>query len=316
MDKKISIDLKNEPLILSKITIDRLFKIGEDWADAIALYLFYYKTAKWQNTTNIKAVTSYVMNGTGWTEKRVQRIKKLLIAGRFIEDVIRKDDHNRIIGHFIQVNFFYSEADFEKFEEKSHPVDFAGGGESPDKCFNKTNSLNASKKLGSSLRAQERSEQEEKLLEEIHQLKQLNQKLTSKIEELSKQHQPPEQLRLFDSGKLITKELFETFWKLYPNKKGKTQAKIAWEKLCTNQNKANIRPTWRMVRMALKQQRTTVRWKTPEFIPHATTWINQQRWLENIEEMNQVFEKQKPSKPTSFGYTGSKVYYRDEILKM
>lgn len=44
-------DISNELLIVSKITIDNIFKIDKP-TDPLALYIFYYKTAKWQNKQN------------------------------------------------------------------------------------------------------------------------------------------------------------------------------------------------------------------------------------------------------------------------
>ena len=47
-------DIADGLLILNKITIDKLFQL-ENSADCIALYVFYYKTAKWQKTNQPKA---------------------------------------------------------------------------------------------------------------------------------------------------------------------------------------------------------------------------------------------------------------------
>ena len=47
-------DIADDLLILNKITVDRLFQL-ENCADCIALYVFYYKTAKWQKTNTAKA---------------------------------------------------------------------------------------------------------------------------------------------------------------------------------------------------------------------------------------------------------------------
>ena len=50
MDNQLKLnDIADELLIVNKITIDKLFNL-ENCTDCIALYLFYYKTAKWQKT--------------------------------------------------------------------------------------------------------------------------------------------------------------------------------------------------------------------------------------------------------------------------
>ena len=47
-------DIADDLLILNKATIDTLFDL-DNCSDCIALYVFYYKTAKWQKTNIIKA---------------------------------------------------------------------------------------------------------------------------------------------------------------------------------------------------------------------------------------------------------------------
>ena len=58
-------DIADDPLILNKITVDRLFQL-ENCADCIALYVFYYKTAKWQKTNTVKANDQYVKKSLKW----------------------------------------------------------------------------------------------------------------------------------------------------------------------------------------------------------------------------------------------------------
>ena len=58
-------DIADDLLILNKITIDRLFQL-DNCADCIALYVFYYKTAKWQKTDTVKANDQYVKKSLKW----------------------------------------------------------------------------------------------------------------------------------------------------------------------------------------------------------------------------------------------------------
>lgn len=72
-------------------------------------------------------------------------------------------------------------------------------------------------------------------------------------------------------------ERFEEFWKLYPRKLAKDTALRAWRKMQGDQHfdaiMANIR-----LRLRVKDWETTPERK--QFIPHATTYLNQRRWLD------------------------------------
>ncbi len=96
-------DFNDEPIILSKPILDLLMHEPKQ-ADLLALYIFYYSTAKWQRTSQPKATTSYVAQGLGWTEERVQKIKKRLKELQLIEDIRIHTVGNRINGHFIKIH--------------------------------------------------------------------------------------------------------------------------------------------------------------------------------------------------------------------
>lgn len=83
----------------------------------------------------------------------------------------------------------------------------------------------------------------------------------------------------------ITKSLFETFWRHYPKKASKGQAQTTWNKVCARLPKTE-RPTWRTLKLAIYRQMETELWKEkPQFIPNASTWLNQRRWLDDPKEM-------------------------------
>ncbi len=81
----------------------------------------------------------------------------------------------------------------------------------------------------------------------------------------------------------ITQSQFEEFWKLYPRKVDKGRALTVWERICRQNGRK--RPTWRQVSTAIIEQKKTDRWKEKKYIPHPTTWLNNQRWLDDPEEM-------------------------------
>ena len=95
-------DIANELLIINKNTIDKLFTLDNS-ADCIALYVFYYKTAKWQRTNIIKATDNYVAKCLKWGTKKIRETKKTLKENGLI-DIIQKRENGKILGWYIQVS--------------------------------------------------------------------------------------------------------------------------------------------------------------------------------------------------------------------
>ena len=93
----------------------------------------------------------------------------------------------------------------------------------------------------------------------------------------------------------ITPSMFETFWKLYPRKVDKGKAKTKWNQLCHRKD----RPIWIHIQQAIQRQSSTDRWADPKFIPHPTTWLNQERWLDDPEAMNDGAVEKVPAGPTA-----------------
>jgi len=70
---------------------------------------------------------------------------------------------------------------------------------------------------------------------------------------------------------------FEDFWKAYPRKVNKREAQEKW-------NKAKL-PELIFVLKAIEDQKKTDQWQRDngKFIPHPSTWINKERWTDEIE---------------------------------
>jgi len=69
---------------------------------------------------------------------------------------------------------------------------------------------------------------------------------------------------------------FETFWKAYPRKQAKAKAKQIWLK---------IKPAGELLEKildAIEQQRKSEQWQDARFIPLPTTWLNQERWGDEL----------------------------------
>ncbi len=73
-------------------------------------------------------------------------------------------------------------------------------------------------------------------------------------------------------------DTFEPFWAAYPRKIGKFSAQKAWRKLSGNTELV------KRIMLALEQQKAN-NWmgKSNEFVPYPATWINGERWNDEIE---------------------------------
>jgi len=70
---------------------------------------------------------------------------------------------------------------------------------------------------------------------------------------------------------------FNTFWEMYPNRKGKKKAFEAWQKLSLLDRDAVLAD----VPDRAKRDREWIR-QGGQFIPHASTYLNQRRWEDDI----------------------------------
>lgn len=77
-----------------------------------------------------------------------------------------------------------------------------------------------------------------------------------------------------------TEEAFESFWSIYPRKVGKAAARKVWLRKVKTHSLAT------KVIKALRDQILAYDWAnaaSTQFIPHATTWLNQERWDDVLE---------------------------------
>lgn len=140
--------LEDQLIIITKQTLD-LFLQQDNPADLIGLYTFYYYTAKWQRTNQIRCTTSYAANGLHMGEQKIRGLKKQLIELGLIEDVAVRNDMNQIEGHYIRMKYLFRQDtempnstlaknhSMEKCEgEKSHPCSFpeCGSTHSVENC--------------------------------------------------------------------------------------------------------------------------------------------------------------------------------------
>jgi hypothetical protein len=68
---------------------------------------------------------------------------------------------------------------------------------------------------------------------------------------------------------------FEDFWKQYPRRVAKKDAFRAWQR---------IKPDVHQKLMsALEQQRKSEHWSSPSYIPYPATWLNGERWEDELD---------------------------------
>ena len=72
-------------------------------------------------------------------------------------------------------------------------------------------------------------------------------------------------------------EKFLQFWKIYPRKVAKVAAQRSWKRLKVK----DIDDIFKVYKEHL------IRWRGTEiqFVPHASTWINQRRWEDELEPL-------------------------------
>jgi hypothetical protein len=106
--KEYDYDRQQEPAIFSKALSD-LILTQQNPAELVALYWFYYYTAKWQQTNQPKATNGYAAKGLHWSSARVGKIaKQLEILGLIKRHIHWNKETKKISGHYIQVNFVWT----------------------------------------------------------------------------------------------------------------------------------------------------------------------------------------------------------------
>ena len=92
-------------------------------------------------------------------------------------------------------------------------------------------------------------------------------------------------------------EEFEKFWKAYPRKIGKAEARKAWSQI------EKIRPDTETLIKAIQAACKTEQWMrgSGQFIPHASTWLRGERWEDEHEVILPGVINEKPWHETATG---------------
>lgn len=150
---RLKYNINDEPLIKSKSVMD-LFLAQDNPIELIALYDFYYYTAKWQKTNQPKATRRYCMKGLKIGKDRYQRAHNKLKELGLIEEIINRSENGQIQGYYVKVNFIWSQKKVQS-NGNSHqwpenlPVDKPARGKQHTNALNtnKRNALNTNKEM-------------------------------------------------------------------------------------------------------------------------------------------------------------------------
>lgn len=132
--------IEDNLLVFSKQTADLFFKQNKP-ESVLALYFFYYYTAKWQKTNQPKATTRYAATGLHWGLDKTKQYKKLLIKLGLIEDVVERDPKTKKIkGWYIRVHYIWKPDTLKT----THPLEKPAAGFIPPVEKPATNALSVS----------------------------------------------------------------------------------------------------------------------------------------------------------------------------
>lgn len=112
----------NVPIMFSELISDLLLA-QPNFAEILALYYFYYYTSKWQKTNRPKATNNYTAKGLQWSLSKVKKYKMQLINLGLIENVQNRNSDGSIEGHYIKVNFIWTQKAYDKTIKTSTRLD-------------------------------------------------------------------------------------------------------------------------------------------------------------------------------------------------
>ncbi len=130
---KFEIPLEKQIYILTFQTYEKFLQAQN--FDALALYLFYYRCAKLQETNQIWATSSFCMKGLGWGKDRFKKAKDFLKEINLIEEVKVKSNNGRIKKHCIKLRYIFTDDVQKRLEirQNLHPTENPPCGENGGK---------------------------------------------------------------------------------------------------------------------------------------------------------------------------------------
>ena len=241
--EKMLNDLAEDLLVINKYTIDALFHL-ENAADCVALYVFYYKTAKWQKTNMIKANDSYIKKSLNWGVDRIKRTKQTLKEHGLIDIVQRRRD-GKIAGWYVQVSYIVAQRTAEDISIKVLDDSNNTQKQQVEPATSGDDDINALKL-------------------QIKCLKKENDMLKNKINN----EQPAEPAECDYVSE------FNELWQQYPRKQGKAKALEAYKRA----RKAGVDKTTVLDGITRYNAQIKANKTASKYIMQGSTWFNGKRW--------------------------------------
>ena len=256
--EKMLNDLAEDLLVINKYTIDALFHL-ENAADCVALYVFYYKTAKWQKTNMIKANDSYIKKSLNWGVDRIKRTKQTLKEHGLIDIVQRRRD-GKIAGWYVQVSYIVAQRTAEDISIKVLDDSNNTQKQQVEPATSGDDDINALKL-------------------QIKCLKKENDMLKNKI----KNEQPAEPAECDYASE------FNELWQQYPRKQGKAKALDAYKRA----RKAGVDKTTVLDGISRYNAQITANKTKAKYIMQGSTWFNGKRWEDEYTDQPKAQPKTK-----------------------
>ncbi len=112
--------IEDNLIILSKQMLDMFFDTRRV-ADLISLYVFYYYTAKWQKTNQVRATDKFVKKGLRWGDERFRKAYRILAEMGLVERVVRKDAKGKVTAFYVKLNYIWKRENLISDEQTHSP---------------------------------------------------------------------------------------------------------------------------------------------------------------------------------------------------
>lgn len=83
--------------------------------------------------------------------------------------------------------------------------------------------------------------------------------------------------KIIGLGEDFMENTFDEFWKAYPRHVAKKTAKKAWDKIKMDD------VLFRKIIDVVNLNKKSPQWQIPQYIPHAATWLNGERWDDEVD---------------------------------
>lgn len=248
------IDIADDLVILNRNTLETLIHL-DDADNCIALYVVYYRLAKWQKTNKIKATDEYIRKTLHWGKEKIAKTKNVLKKCGLIE-IIQQRNESKIIGWFVKINYIISENTMSKIKVEQEVLN--------QEVLKSTSTEQDTIALRNNINC---------LKNKIQLLEEENNKLKSLLKE--------------SENKNFNSDLINIFWEAYPKKKSKGNVEKWFYKNKPSEELVNI-----MIDK-INLLKETEQWKNDngQYIPYPASWLNAKGWEDEMKQENKFVEE-------------------------